>query len=193
MAEKIQTYVDLGATGFFPWTSDYPSTESIETVRRSGQAVPLAEDFFRYSNARSSGVVGFRRWSSQLGSTSWRDGRAVGSRRVRPSGVPQRPLHGQAGVAVAEMDASEGGRSRAIVGGGVAGRSWDDAGRRASSGVMGRKLKRLAGAGRGVVAGDLNGGQVQAVHVQCGRASCRVCSRRMRPNWCPTLVGLSDR
>jgi alkanesulfonate monooxygenase SsuD/methylene tetrahydromethanopterin reductase-like flavin-dependent oxidoreductase (luciferase family) len=30
VAEKVQQYVDLGCTGFFPWTSDYPSTESIE-------------------------------------------------------------------------------------------------------------------------------------------------------------------
>ena len=30
VAEKVQTYIDLGATGFYPWTSDYPSTESIE-------------------------------------------------------------------------------------------------------------------------------------------------------------------
>ncbi len=30
VAEKIQAYIDLGATSFMPWTSDYPSTESIE-------------------------------------------------------------------------------------------------------------------------------------------------------------------
>jgi alkanesulfonate monooxygenase SsuD/methylene tetrahydromethanopterin reductase-like flavin-dependent oxidoreductase (luciferase family) len=30
VAEKIQKYIDLGCTGFFPWTSDYPSTETIE-------------------------------------------------------------------------------------------------------------------------------------------------------------------
>ena len=42
VAEKINTYVDLGCTGFFPWTSDYPSTETIEAVRpRSHPAVPL--------------------------------------------------------------------------------------------------------------------------------------------------------
>ncbi len=32
VAEKIQTYIDLGATSFMPWTSDYPSTESIELL-----------------------------------------------------------------------------------------------------------------------------------------------------------------
>ncbi len=32
VAEKIQTYIDLGATGFMPWTSDYPSTETIELL-----------------------------------------------------------------------------------------------------------------------------------------------------------------
>ena len=30
VADKIQQYIDLGCTGFYPWTSDYPSTESIE-------------------------------------------------------------------------------------------------------------------------------------------------------------------
>ncbi|HVV36876.1 MAG TPA: LLM class F420-dependent oxidoreductase [Acidimicrobiales bacterium] len=30
VAEKVKQYVDLGCTGFFPWTSDYPSTETIE-------------------------------------------------------------------------------------------------------------------------------------------------------------------
>jgi F420-dependent oxidoreductase-like protein len=30
VAEKIQAYVDLGCTGFVPWCSDYPSTESLQ-------------------------------------------------------------------------------------------------------------------------------------------------------------------
>ncbi len=29
VAEKIQTYVDLGCTGFYPWCSDYPDTETM--------------------------------------------------------------------------------------------------------------------------------------------------------------------
>jgi alkanesulfonate monooxygenase SsuD/methylene tetrahydromethanopterin reductase-like flavin-dependent oxidoreductase (luciferase family) len=29
VCEKIQTYVDLGCTGFIPWCSDYPSTETL--------------------------------------------------------------------------------------------------------------------------------------------------------------------
>lgn len=29
VAEKIATYVDLGCTGFYPWCSDYPGTESL--------------------------------------------------------------------------------------------------------------------------------------------------------------------
>ena len=29
VAEKVQAYVDLGCTGFVPWCSDYPSTESL--------------------------------------------------------------------------------------------------------------------------------------------------------------------
>ncbi|HEX4905171.1 MAG TPA: LLM class F420-dependent oxidoreductase [Acidimicrobiales bacterium] len=29
VAEKVQRYVDLGCTGFVPWCSDYPSTESL--------------------------------------------------------------------------------------------------------------------------------------------------------------------
>ncbi len=29
VAEKIKTYVDLGCTGFYPWCSDYPSTETM--------------------------------------------------------------------------------------------------------------------------------------------------------------------
>ena len=30
VAEKIQQYVDLGCTGFIPWCSDYPDTETLE-------------------------------------------------------------------------------------------------------------------------------------------------------------------
>jgi F420-dependent oxidoreductase-like protein len=30
VSEKIQTYVDLGCTGFIPWCPDYPSTETME-------------------------------------------------------------------------------------------------------------------------------------------------------------------
>jgi alkanesulfonate monooxygenase SsuD/methylene tetrahydromethanopterin reductase-like flavin-dependent oxidoreductase (luciferase family) len=29
VAEKIRTYMDAGCTGFFPWCSDYPDTESL--------------------------------------------------------------------------------------------------------------------------------------------------------------------
>jgi F420-dependent oxidoreductase-like protein len=29
VAEKVRTYVDLGCTGFYPWCSDYPETESL--------------------------------------------------------------------------------------------------------------------------------------------------------------------
>jgi F420-dependent oxidoreductase-like protein len=29
VAAKIQTYVDLGCTGFYPWCSDYPDTETV--------------------------------------------------------------------------------------------------------------------------------------------------------------------
>ncbi|MGQ0465057.1 MAG: TIGR03560 family F420-dependent LLM class oxidoreductase [Sporichthyaceae bacterium] len=29
VAEKIQAYVDLGCTGFYPWCSDYPSTQTL--------------------------------------------------------------------------------------------------------------------------------------------------------------------
>jgi F420-dependent oxidoreductase-like protein len=29
VAEKIRTYVDLGCTGFYPWCSDYPDTETM--------------------------------------------------------------------------------------------------------------------------------------------------------------------
>mgnify|MGYP003704595469 FL=1 len=30
VCEKIRTYIDLGCTGFIPWCSDYPSTETLE-------------------------------------------------------------------------------------------------------------------------------------------------------------------
>ena len=30
VCEKIQQYIDMGCTGFIPWTPDYPSTETIE-------------------------------------------------------------------------------------------------------------------------------------------------------------------
>jgi alkanesulfonate monooxygenase SsuD/methylene tetrahydromethanopterin reductase-like flavin-dependent oxidoreductase (luciferase family) len=36
VAEKIQTYIELGATGFFPWCADYPDTE---TLRLLGERV----------------------------------------------------------------------------------------------------------------------------------------------------------
>ena len=29
VAEKIQTYVHLGCTGFYPWCSDYPDTTTM--------------------------------------------------------------------------------------------------------------------------------------------------------------------
>jgi F420-dependent oxidoreductase-like protein len=29
VVEKIKTYIDLGATGFYPWCSDYPDTETV--------------------------------------------------------------------------------------------------------------------------------------------------------------------
>jgi len=29
VAEKIKAYVDLGCTGFYPWCSDYPDTETL--------------------------------------------------------------------------------------------------------------------------------------------------------------------
>lgn len=32
VAEKIQTYVDLGCRGFIPWCSDYPGTETLELL-----------------------------------------------------------------------------------------------------------------------------------------------------------------
>jgi len=34
VGEKINTYVALGCTGFFPWTSDYPTTETLELFAR---------------------------------------------------------------------------------------------------------------------------------------------------------------
>jgi F420-dependent oxidoreductase-like protein len=32
ISEKIQTYIDLGCTGFVPWCSDYPETESLRLL-----------------------------------------------------------------------------------------------------------------------------------------------------------------
>jgi len=32
VSEKIQTYIDLGCTGFVPWCSDYPETESLRLL-----------------------------------------------------------------------------------------------------------------------------------------------------------------
>jgi F420-dependent oxidoreductase-like protein len=32
VAEKIRTYVDLGCTGFIPWCSDYPDTETLQLL-----------------------------------------------------------------------------------------------------------------------------------------------------------------
>jgi len=30
ICEKVQTYIDLGCSGFIPWCSDYPSTETLD-------------------------------------------------------------------------------------------------------------------------------------------------------------------
>jgi alkanesulfonate monooxygenase SsuD/methylene tetrahydromethanopterin reductase-like flavin-dependent oxidoreductase (luciferase family) len=30
VCEKVKTYVDLGCTGFIPWCSDYPDTETMD-------------------------------------------------------------------------------------------------------------------------------------------------------------------
>jgi len=38
VAEKIQAYVDLGCTGFYPWCSDYPETESLRLLAE--QVIP---------------------------------------------------------------------------------------------------------------------------------------------------------
>ena len=41
VAEKIKAYVALGCTGFYPWCSDYPDTETLHAVRTAGDpAVP---------------------------------------------------------------------------------------------------------------------------------------------------------
>ncbi len=43
VAEKIQTYVDLGCRGFIPWCADYPDTETLELLRHRGRPqLPLA-------------------------------------------------------------------------------------------------------------------------------------------------------
>jgi len=38
VCEKIQTYIDLGCTGFTPWCSDYPSTETLDLF--AGSVMP---------------------------------------------------------------------------------------------------------------------------------------------------------
>jgi len=45
VAEKIQTYIDLGCTGFYPWCSDYPDTETMTLLAE--KVVPE----FRTANA----------------------------------------------------------------------------------------------------------------------------------------------
>ena len=34
ICEKVKTYIDLGCTGFIPWCSDYPDTESMDLFAR---------------------------------------------------------------------------------------------------------------------------------------------------------------
>ncbi len=34
VTEKIRTYIDLGCTGFYPWCSDYPETESMRLLAK---------------------------------------------------------------------------------------------------------------------------------------------------------------
>ena len=38
VAERIQTYIDLGCTGFYPWCSDYPDTETMRLLAE--QVIP---------------------------------------------------------------------------------------------------------------------------------------------------------
>ena len=38
VAERVQTYIDLGCTGFYPWCSDYPDTETMELL--AGKVIP---------------------------------------------------------------------------------------------------------------------------------------------------------
>ena len=38
VVEKIQQYVDLGCTGFYPWCADYPDTETLRLFAE--QVVP---------------------------------------------------------------------------------------------------------------------------------------------------------
>jgi F420-dependent oxidoreductase-like protein len=38
VAEKVQAYIDLGCTGFYPWCSDYPETESMRLLAE--QVIP---------------------------------------------------------------------------------------------------------------------------------------------------------
>ena len=45
VAEKIQTYVDLGCRGFVPWCSDYPDTESIELL--ANEVMPAVQTYWR--------------------------------------------------------------------------------------------------------------------------------------------------
>jgi alkanesulfonate monooxygenase SsuD/methylene tetrahydromethanopterin reductase-like flavin-dependent oxidoreductase (luciferase family) len=32
VVEKMQAYIDLGCTAFYPWCSDYPETESVRLL-----------------------------------------------------------------------------------------------------------------------------------------------------------------
>jgi alkanesulfonate monooxygenase SsuD/methylene tetrahydromethanopterin reductase-like flavin-dependent oxidoreductase (luciferase family) len=34
VAGKIQTYIDMGCTGFYPWCADYPDTQTMELLAR---------------------------------------------------------------------------------------------------------------------------------------------------------------
>ena len=42
VAEKIQTYVDLGCTGFIPWCADYPDTRASSSWPPRSCPIPLS-------------------------------------------------------------------------------------------------------------------------------------------------------
>ena len=52
VVEKIKTYIDLGCTGFYPWCSDYPDTETVRLFAE--KVIPAAALGVTRSSGRGS-------------------------------------------------------------------------------------------------------------------------------------------
>ena len=78
VAEKMQAYVDLGCTGFVPWCSDYPDTESMRLFAEKvipelplTRAAPPLTNWRQYRSLSEPISTPVREVSFQMSGKSW--------------------------------------------------------------------------------------------------------------------------